>query len=58
VVLGFTVGKMLISVLVIFAYIQLAQPAGKLFILPFFGIYLAFTAYETYFMMKLGKTKV
>jgi len=58
VVLGFTIGKMFIAILVIYAYIQLTQPAGKLFILPFFGIYLIFTAFETYFMMKLGKTKV
>lgn len=58
VVLGFTIGKMFLTIVVIYAYVQLAQPTGKVFVLPFFGIYLLFTAFETYFMMKLGKTKV
>lgn len=58
VVLGFTIGKMFMAILVIYAYLQLAQPQGKVFILPFFGIYLIFTAFETFFMMKLGKSKV
>lgn len=58
VVLGFTIGKMFFTIMVIYAYVQLVKPEGKLFVLPFFGIYLIFTAFETYFMMKLGKTKV
>ena len=58
VVLGFTVGKMFLSILVIYLYFRLAQPEGKWFILPFFIVYFLFTAFETYFMMKLGKTKV
>lgn len=58
VVLGFTIGKMFMAILVVYAYLQLAQPEGKVFILPFFGIYFIFTAFETFFMMKLGKSKV
>ncbi|PHN07087.1 hypothetical protein [Flavilitoribacter nigricans] len=58
VVLGFTIGKMFMAIMVIYAYLQLAKPEGKAFILPFFGIYLIFTAFETFFMMKLGKSKV
>ena len=58
VVLGFTMGKMFISAILIYLYIQLVEPEGKLFILPFFGIYLFYTVFETYFMMRLGKTKV
>ena len=58
VVLGFTMGKMFLSILVIYIYFKLAQPGGKLFILPFFIVYFIFTAFETYFMMKLGKTKI
>ena len=58
VVLGFTVGKMLLAILAVYAYIQLAAPEGKLFVLPFFGVYLIFTAFETYFMMRLGKSNV
>ena len=58
VVLGFTMGKMFLSIMVIYMYFELAQPEGKFFILPFFIVYFIFTAFETYFMMKLGKTKV
>ena len=56
-VLGFTVWKMFLAILVIFRYSQLAQPADKLFIIPFFSIYLIYTIFETYFMMKLGRMK-
>lgn len=58
VVLGFTIGKMFMAILIVYAYIQIATPEDKLFILPFFGVYLVFTAFETYFMMNLGKSKV
>ena len=54
-VLGFTVGKMFLAILVIFGYSQLANPPDKLFIIPFFAIYLIYTIFETYFMMKLGR---
>jgi hypothetical protein len=54
-VLGFTAGKMFLAILVIFGYSQLAQPPDKLFIIPFFAIYLIYTIFETYFMMKLGR---
>jgi heme A synthase len=58
VVLGFTIGKMFLSIMVIYAYMMLMEPEGKFFIIPFFIVYFMFTAFETYFMMKLGKTKV
>ncbi|MCB0558648.1 MAG: hypothetical protein H6573_03810 [Lewinellaceae bacterium] len=54
-VLGFTAAKMFLAILVIFGYSQLAQPPDKLFIIPFFAIYLIYTIFETYFMMKLGR---
>ena len=54
-VLGFTVGKMFLAILVILGYSLLAQPPDKLFIIPFFAIYLIYTIFETYFMMKLGR---
>lgn len=57
-VLGFTVGKMMLAIMIIFAYLKLAEPADKLFIIPFFAVYFIFTAFETYFMMKLGRTGV
>ena len=58
VVLGFTIGKMFLSIMIIYAYFSLMQPEGKWFIIPFFIVYFMYTAFETYFMMKLGKTKV
>ncbi|NUQ23596.1 MAG: hypothetical protein HUU34_06565 [Saprospiraceae bacterium] len=56
VVMGFTFLKLMLTVLIVLAYDKIALPNGKLFILPFFGEYLIFTIFETYFMMKLGKT--
>ncbi|MEM1320953.1 MAG: hypothetical protein AAGG75_11895 [Bacteroidota bacterium] len=57
VVLLFMIGKMLFSVILIIGYFQLVQPDSRWFLLPFFGIYLYYTAFEAYFMMKLGKMK-
>ncbi|MCB0578256.1 MAG: hypothetical protein KDD10_02955 [Phaeodactylibacter sp.] len=54
-VLGFTAGKMFLAILVLLGYSQLAQPPDKLFIIPFFSVYLIYTIFETYFMMKLGR---
>ncbi|MCB0546336.1 MAG: hypothetical protein KDD19_02055 [Phaeodactylibacter sp.] len=54
-ILGFTVAKMFLAILVLIGYTQLARPQDKLFIIPFFGIYLIYTIFETYFMMKLGR---
>lgn len=55
VVMGFTFGKMMLSVLIILAYNKLMEPASKFFILPFLGVYLIYTIFETYFLMKLGR---
>lgn len=55
-VMGFTIGKMMIAILIILGYLKLAEPETKLFVLPFFGIYLIYTIFETYFMIRLGKT--
>lgn len=57
-VLGFTMGKMMLAIMIIFAYMQLAEPSDKFFVIPFFTVYFIFTAFETYFMMKLGRTGV
>lgn len=54
-VLGFTVGKLFLALIIIFTYIQLTEPEGKFFILPFFSVYLIYTIFETYFMMRLGR---
>ena len=57
-ILGFTMGKMFMSVIIIYSYLQLAEPTDKFFIAPFFAVYFIFTAFETYFMMKLGRSGV
>ncbi len=53
--LGFTAGKMFFSLIMIVMYSKLMEPESKLFILPFFLVYIIYTAFETYFMMRIGK---
>jgi len=55
-VLGFTMTKMLICAIIVVAYHKIVQPESKWFLLPFFVTYLVFTAFETYWMMKLART--
>ncbi|MBK8653988.1 MAG: hypothetical protein IPN20_08840 [Haliscomenobacter sp.] len=55
-VLGMTILKMLFSFVLIAAYSHWAHPASNLFALPFFGIYLIFTIFETAFMIRVGKS--
>lgn len=57
VILVSTVVKMFMAILIIFVYIRVYLPESRLFVLPFLGIYLIYTVYETYFMMKLAKMK-
>jgi len=52
----FIFGKMLLTVVIIIAYLQIAKPETTLFIIPFFIIYFGFSIFEYYFMIKLGKT--
>ncbi len=56
--LGFTMGKMLLTVTLIFVYMKVAEPMDKLFVIPVLGVYVVFTIFETYFMMKLGRMGV
>lgn len=57
VVFGSIIGKMFLTVFLVVAYFEIKQPINSHFLLPFFLIYLAFTVFETAFMMKLSKTK-
>ncbi len=41
----------------LFLYNRLYTPATNLYVLPFLGIYVIYTIFETYFMMKLGKIR-
>lgn len=53
--LGVTIGKIFIAILFILGYNQLIQPDSRFFIIPFFLMYLIYTIFETYIMMKLGR---
>jgi len=55
--LGFTTGKIFLIILFVFGYSRITEPETKFFILPFFSMYLIYTIFETYVMMKLGRIK-
>ena len=57
VVIGSIIGKMFLTVLLVVAYFEVKKPQDSHFLIPFFVIYLAFTVFETAFMMKLSKVK-
>ncbi len=56
-ILGFTFAKLFISAGIVYAYFRITEPESRLFLIPFFGVYLIYTIFETHFMMKLGKTQ-
>ena len=56
-VLGTAFLKMAACIFVIIGYLKLANPSSKMYAIPFLIIYLIFTIFETYFMMKLSKLK-
>lgn len=55
--MGFTLLKMLFAVCVILLYVEHYNPSSNLFVFPFFLLYLIYTAFELWFMMKLGKVE-
>jgi hypothetical protein len=56
-VMGAVFIKMLLSMSVLVIYLKFAQPASKYFIIPFLAVYLVYTVFETYFLMKIGRIK-
>ena len=48
-------GKMLLSIMLLVLYYFYVEPNTKLFILPFFLVYLFFTIFESYFLVKLNE---
>ena len=50
-------GKIFMSFIIVGIYYQLAQPSSKFFILPFLTIYLVYSVFETYFMIKQSNHK-
>jgi hypothetical protein len=51
--MGFIFLKMVMSLMIIVTYKKIAHPASNLFIVPFFIVYLTFTIFETYLMLKM-----
>ena len=51
--MGFIFFKMVMSLMIIVAFKKMTHPASNLFIVPFFIVYLTFTIFETYLMLKL-----
>jgi len=56
-VIGTMIIKLFLGFTLSFLYYQFAQPANKYFIIPLSVVYLGYTGFETYFMMKLGNNK-
>lgn len=50
-----TTFKLLFCSLVVWIYKLLTEPEGRLFVLPFLLIYLVFTIFESYLLVRLGK---
>lgn len=56
VIMGFTLLKMMLSGATVFLYHLLAEPADKIFVLPFFLFYLLFTSFEAFVMIKQARS--
>lgn len=53
----FTLFKMILAVVIVGSYAKYMEPPNRFFVLPFFLIYLIYTAFEIWFMDKLGRAK-
>ena len=47
--------KMTLSVAIVVIYQRLADPQSRYYILPFLLVYLIYTVYETWLLMRLGR---
>ena len=48
--------KMTLTVAIVVIYQRVADPQSRYYVLPFLLIYLIYTVYETWLLMRLGKT--
>jgi len=55
--MGFTLLKMLFAVCIILLYTHHYNPSTNLFVFPFFLLYLIYTVFELWFMMKLSRAE-
>lgn len=58
VVMGFTLLKLLLVMAFLLGYYFLFEPQSKGFAVPVLAVYLGFTAFELYFMLKLSSIKL
>jgi len=54
-VMVLTFVKMMLSIILVYAYFKLGNPPSRTFLYPFFVSYLCFTIYETLFLVKLAQ---
>ena len=54
IVMATTFFKMILCAGLIVVYHKIVQPESKMYVVPFLLIYIIFTIFETYFMMKLS----
>ncbi|WP_116125659.1 hypothetical protein [Lewinella sp. IMCC34183] len=52
--LAATMAKMFLCGILVVGYVILGEPESKLFIVPFFWLYLVYTGFEVYFLMKVS----
>lgn len=54
ILMGVTFVKLIISGVLVVFYNQFADPESKFFLIPFFGLYMWYTAYEVIYLMEIG----
>lgn len=54
-VMVLTFVKMMLSIILVYAYFKLGNPPSRTFLYPFFISYLCYTVYETLFLVKLAQ---
>lgn len=57
VIIGAVMGKLALSMAIIMGFFYGFKPDSRLFLIPFFVIYVGFTIFELHFMMRLGRVK-
>jgi hypothetical protein len=54
-IMGLTLLKMFFAFAMVAVYVKARHPDSRLFAIPFFGIYLIFTIFESAFLIRTGK---
>lgn len=54
ILMGVTFIKLMISGVLVVFYNQYGDPESKFFLIPFFGLYMWYTAFEVFYLMEIG----